>query len=381
MKKSLYGISMVVYIISLVMALERGAPFFLGYMFWGSLAGSDDYATGLTVVLIIIAMLFHTLAVFKNKKFIYVTRAILFLGGFLNVLLLFVRVDMVLLLITPIIMLVLTFIEKTEYIVTNTVSEEELATIKKEISDEKTNSAIGNVVAFFVLPIILVIGIMVCSIPFSIKYVNELKEEYRSYYADNMATEKQNAQFKDISYTQIAHPWQANINHTTARIETKGYDDYWIINDNINIVLNLYYDTWDSGADDEILVNVNYSYPDMQNDKISKIYMGDGYDFDVKNPETYICLDFTDEEKEILRDFILNEKYSEQERIELTQQQYQDAEMKVVFWYFEGEDTLYLEEGYTFKAEDGKYYLFIGWLSGDCYPLPEEICERLEKVW
>lgn len=372
---------MVVYIISLVMALERGASFFLGYMFWGSLAGSDDYAVILTVVLTIVAMLFHTLAVFKNKKFIYVTRAILFLGSLLNILLLFVRIDMVLWMITPIIMLVLTFIEKTEYIVTNTVSEEELATIEKEISNEKANSAIGNVVAFFVLPIILVIGIIVCSIPSEIKYINEMKEEYRSYYTSEMATDEQNAQFQDISYAQIEHPWQVNINHATAMLESTHWDDYWIINDNINIVLNLYYDNWDSVADDEILVNVNYSYPDMQNDKISKIYMGDGYDFDVKNPKTYICPDFTDEEKEILRNFVFNQKYLEQEKVTLTRQQYYDTDQKDIFWYFEGEDTLHLVEGEISKLEDEKYYFSTGILSYDFYLLPDEICERLDTIW
>lgn len=368
---------MLVYAVSLILTLEQYPLVFFGYYFWGSFGGSDDYAKLLTVVVTIAAMLFHTLAVFKNKKYIYVTRAILFLGSLFNILLLCIRIDMVLALITPIILLVITFIEKTEYVITNTVSEEELVAIEKEISDEKTKSSIGNIIAFVILPIILVIAIWIASIPFSAKALNEFKEEYRSYYTSVMATDEQNAQFEEITYLEIKTPWQVNTNHTTVMIEPKGSNDYWIINDNINIVLNLYYDTWDSVADEEILVNVNYGYPDMQTDKISKICIGDEYDYDTQNAETYFCPDFTDEEKEILRDFVLNEKYLEQEKITLTSQQRYDTDMEDLFWYFEGEDTLYLAQGEICKLEDGKYYFYAGWPTYDFYVLPDEISQKL----
>lgn len=377
MKKSLYGISMLFYAVSLALTFKQFPLAFMGYYFIGSFAGSDDYALVLTVVVTVISMLFHTLAVFKSKKYIYVTRGILFLGSLFNLLVFSISMDMISSLIISVALLSFTFIEKTEYVITNTVSEEELVAIEKEISDEKTKSSIGNIIAFVILPIILVIAMLIASIPFYVKDLNEFKEEYRSYYTSVMATDEQNAQFNKLTYLQINSPWQVNTNHATAMLEPKGSNDYWIINDNINIVLNLYYDTWDSLADEEILVNVNYGYPDMQTDKISKICIGDDCYYDIQNPETYICPDFTDEEKEILRDFVLNEKYLEQEKITLTSQQRYDTDMEDLFWYFEGEDTLYLEQGEICKLEDGKYYFYVGWPDSDFYVFPDEISQKL----
>lgn len=377
MKKSLYGVSMLVYAISLILTIEQYSLAFFGYYFIGSFAGSDDYGKVLTIVVTIAAMLFHTLAVFKNKKYIYVTRAILLLGSLFNLLVFSISMDMLLSLISSLALLSFTFIEKTEYVITNTVSEEELAAVEKEISDEKTKSSIGNIIAFIFLPIIFTIVIIIGSIPFSIKDLNEFKEEYRSYYPSVMATDEQNAQFDEFAYLKISSPWQVNTNHATAMLESKGSNDYWIINDNINIVLNLYYDTWDSVADETILVNVNYGYPDMQTDKISKICIGDECCYDIQNPETYICPDFTDEEKEILRDFVLNEKYLKQEKITLTSQQRYNADFEDLFWCFEGEDTLYLEQGEICKLEDGKYYFYAGWPASDFYVLPDAISQKL----
>lgn len=378
MKKSLYGVSMLLYAISLALTFKQFPLAFMGYFFIGSFAGSDDYAVVLTVIVTIISMLFHTLAVFKSKKYIYVTRAILFLGSLFNLLVFSISMDMISSLIISVALLSFTFIEKTEYIITNTVSEEELAAIEKENADEKTKSSIGNIAAFVVLPIVLIILIIICSIPFSVKAFNEFKEEYRKDFPAVMATDEQNAQFDEITYSEIKPLWRANTNLLTARLDSKSNsNDYWIINDNMNIVYNLYYDTWDSMADEEILVNINYGYPDIKTDKILKICIGDEYDYDTENAETYFCPDFTDEEKEILRNFVLNEKYLEQEKVTITREQYHNIDLQDIFWHFEGEDTLYLTQGSICKLEDGKYYLHAGAFSYDFYALPDEISQKL----
>lgn len=381
MRKSLYAISMVVYTASIIVAFLDVPLVYMGYWFIASFFGSEDYGMILSTLLALVSMVFHTLAVFKSKKYIYVTRGILFLGCLFNLLMLTIsRGDMLLSFILSVALLVMTFIEKTEYIITNTVSEEELAAIEKENADEKTNGAIGNIVAFVVLPIALTIFIFAGTLPFYNIEVKKLAEEYRADLPSNLATDEQFAQYEENAYLELADSWQVDEKLATARLDTSfTTDDYWLINDNVNILYHLYYDSWDGAAESEILINVNYGYPNVKTDKIAKICIGDEYDYDTQNPETYFCPDFTDEEKEILRDFILNEKYLEQEKTTVTREQYYNVDRQDVFWYFEGEDTLYLVQGNICKLEDGKYYLHEGMFSYDFYALPDTISQKLLK--
>lgn len=383
MRKSLYGISMLVYAVSLFWSIAFDYAIFLGYWFWGSLGGSDKYGQILTIVLTIVAMLFHTLAIFINKKCIYVTRGILFLGSLFNILFLFIRIDMVLLLIAPIVLLIFTFIEKTEYVISSTLTQEELLAIEKENADKKINTVFGNIISFIILPIILVVAIFICGTPFSIEASNDLKEGYRKDLPSEMATEEQcNAFLENKSnYEELWGPWYLDTVSITKMLKSNSNsDDYWMIGDNLDIVYHLFYDDWDGVADEHTLIRSDYKFPDPQTAKVSKICFapnfGNGY-----NKEDAIIIDFTEKEIEEIRHFIIGQNYDEGKTQYYGKEYYERESYLDILWYFEGEDALYYEYGKILRTTDGKYHLRANPSYYTVYTLPDEICKRLEKVW
>ena len=382
MRKSLYGISMVAYVISIITALVWDfSVFFMGYHLIASFSGSDKYGKILTIVLTVIAMLFHTLAMFKSKKYICVTRGILFLGILFNILWLFISIDMALAAVIPIILIVFTFIEKTEYVITDTLTEEELAEIEKENKENKLNSVFGNIVSFFILPIVLSVVIVICAAPFALEANNDLKEEYRKDLPAEMATEEQCEEFRTTNYGYLGDGWYLDTTTVTKMLKSNSNnDDYWMIGDTLDIVYHLYYDSWDNMADEETLIRRDYKYPDPETAKVSKICFAanfaNGY---IK--EDAVIIDLTEKEIEEIRHFIMEPNYDEG-KTQYYDKEYFEYERKLdILWYFEGEDALYYEYGEIIKTADGKYHLRANPSYYTVYTLPDEICERLEKVW
>lgn len=382
MRKSLYGISMVAYVISIITALVWDfSVFFMGYHLIASFSGSDKYGKILTIVLTVIAMLFHTLAMFKSKKYICVTRGILFLGILFNILWLFISIDMALAAVIPIILLVFTFIEKTEYVITDTLTEEELAEIEKENKENKLNSVFGNIVSFFILPIVLSVVIVICAAPFALEANNDLKEEYRKDLPAEMATEEQCEEFRTTNYGYLGDGWYLDTTTVTKMLKSNSNnDDYWMIGDTLDIVYHLYYDNWDNMADEETLIRRDYKYPDPETAKVSKICFAanfaNGY---IK--EDAVIIDLTEKEIEEIRHFIMEPNYDEG-KTQYYDKEYFEHERKLdILWYFEGEDALYYEYGEIIKTADGKYHLRANPSYYTVYTLPDEICKRLEKAW
>lgn len=381
MRKSLYGISMVAYAFSLVLTFCEGAPLLMGYYFWGSFGGSDEYGKILTIVLTVIAMLFHTLAIIRFKKCIYVTRGILALGSLLNISLLFVRIDMVLVLISPIILLVFTFIEKTEYVITDTLTEEELAEIEKENKENKLNSVFGNLVSFFILPIILSTVILVCGIPFQLEAYDDLKERYRKDLPTEMATEEQCDEFRTTNYGYLGDGWYLDTTTVTKMLKSNSNtDDYWMIGDTPAIVYHLYYDSWDNAADEETLIRKDYKYPDPETAKVSKICFASNF-ANGYSKENAVIIDLTEKEIDEVRDFIVFHNFDENKTKTFRKDYFEKDQTLDILWYFEGEDALYYQYGEIIKTADGKYHLRANSSYYTVYTLPDEICERLEKVW
>ena len=381
MKKSLYSISMFAYAISLVLTLCEGMPLLMGYYFFGSLGGSDKYGQILTIVLTVAAMLFHTLAIIRFKKCIYITRGILFLGIFLNILLLFVRIDMVLLLISPIVLLVLTFIEKTEYVISDTLTEEELVEIEKENKAKKLNSVFGNVISFFILPIILFTLMMICGIPFETEAYNDLKEEYRKDLPTEMATEEQCNEFNANDYDYLGGNWYLDTVAITKMLKSNSNtDDYWMVGDNLDIIYHLFYDSWDNVADEHILIRTDYKFPDPETAKVSKICFASNF-ANGYNKENAIIIELSEEEIEEIRDFIIFHNYDENKTKTFGKAYFENDSQLEILWYFEGEDALYYEYGEILKTADGKYHLRANPSYYTVYTLPDEIAEKLEKVW
>ncbi|MBR5544560.1 MAG: hypothetical protein IKU66_03715 [Clostridia bacterium] len=384
MRKSLYGISMVAYVISIITALVWDfSVFFMGYHLIASFSGSDKYGKILTIVLTVIAMLFHTLAMFKSKKYICVTRGILFLGILFNILWLFISIDMALAAVIPTILLIFTFIEKTEYVITDTLTEEELAEIEKENKENKLNSVFGNIVSFFILPIVLSVVIVICAAPFALEVNNDLKEEYRKDLPAEMATEEQCNEFLENinNYEELGGNWYLDTLKVTKMLKSdSNSDDYWTVGDNLDIVYHLFYDDWDNVADDYTLIKKDYKFPDTETAKVSKICFAANFANGYRK-EDAVIIDLTEKEIEEIRYFIMEQNYDEG-KTQYYDKEYYESERKLdILWYFEGEDALYYEYGEIIKTADGKYHLRAAPSYYTVYTLPDDICERLEKTW
>lgn len=381
MKKSLYGISMVAYAVSLFWSIAFDYAIFIGFWFFGSLGGSDEYGRILTIVLTIIAMLFHTFAIFVNKKCIYVTRGILFLGSLYNILFLFIRIDMVLLLIAPIILLILTFIEKTEYVISDTLTQEELSNIEKENKEKKLNSAFGNMISFIILPIVLSTVMFVCGIPFATEEYNDLKESYRKDLPSEMATEEQCNEFKTNDYDYLGGNWYLDTAAITKMLKSNSNtDDYWMVGDNLDIVYHLFYDSWDNVADEHTLIKTDYKFPDPETAKVSKICFASNF-ANGYNKENAIIIDLTEKEIEEIRHFIMEPNYDEGKTQYYDKEYFEHERRLDILWYFEGEDALYYEYGEIIKTADGKYHLRANPSYYTVYTLSDEICKKLDAVW
>lgn len=355
MKKSLYGISMVAYAVSLFWSIAFDYAIFIGFWFFGSLGGSDEYGRILTIVLTIIAMLFHTFAIFVNKKCIYVTRGILFLGSLYNILFLFIRIDMVLLLIAPIILLILTFIEKTEYVISDTLTQEELSNIEKENKEKKLNSAFGNMISFIILPIVLSTVMFVCGTPFATEEYNDLKESYRKDLPSEMASEEQCNEFIENkgNYQELWGPWYLDTVNITKMLKSDtDSDDYWMIGNSLDIVYHLFYDDWDDVADEYTLIRKDYKFLDPKTAKVSKICFAANFANGYRK-EDAVIIDLTEKEIEEIRHFIMEPNYDEG-KTQYYDKEYFEYERKLdILWYFEGEDTLYYRYGEIIKTADG----------------------------
>ena len=180
-----------------------------------------------------------------------------------------------------------------------------------------------------------------------------------------------------LPYVYVRPPRSADTKMLESNSNT---DDYWMVGDNLDIVYHLFYDSWDNVADEHTLIRTDYKYPDPETAKVSKICFASNF-ANGYNKEDAITIDLTEKEIEEIRYFIMGQNYDEG-KTQYYDEEYYEHERKLdILWCFDGEDALYYEYGKIVKTSDGKYHLRANPSYYTVYTLPDEICERLEKVW
>ncbi len=141
-------------------------------------------------------------------------------------------------------------------------------------------------------------------------------------------------------------------------------------------------------ASPEILVSVDYPFPDMSSAKIKSLTFGEtGCNQGIGNIGYEKTVDLTNEEIEYLRRIIFKEYFSEDD---LTPCEYEDvlgARALDIIWRFEGENHFYYcDDNYQIlPLKDGTYGLTVTRYSymttNYIYILPQELGEKLSVLF
>jgi len=375
MKKSVFITSIISYIVSALMLFLHYPGIFAGFWMLGMFVNDEPVANVLALVMFVVITLV-TLLTLKYKTLIYIVRGLLvtlvvsnFLGTLLNP-------EHLPLLLISIIILVISFFEENEIIITNTVTAEELENIKKEQKEEKTQSVLGNIFAFTVVPfVVLTLTLLVLAIIPNQSFEN-LKADYRSEMPTEYVSESIADNFTIGNYEVLSSKWHFNYEVTEKINRTDGTHDYWTLNGTDDFVLEAFYDDWDMAVDTDIYIKKNYEFPDPAKSKVSKAFFSDSY-YDVGEDS----IDLTEEEMTFLRNLVINENFKEEDTRYFSIEELNKSKKRWVFWQFEGEENLYCEHGHLIRFETGEYYLRVNSSYYTLCKIPENIQAKLEKLF
>lgn len=382
MKEKLFIASIMIYIASLVLLMGLGPGVFTGIWWIGVFANSQPFSVISTLIIGVIMILFTYLARKVSINFIYIVRGVLVLLAILNAFFIgWEPISCSIYFIATVALLVMTFIKDNEYVIVTDLTQGEKENIEKENRRERKHEIVGSILSFTIIPIVVFFVVVLASSPFHESKYEELKNRYRVDLPSEMATEEQCEEFRTTNYGYLGDGWYLDTTTVTKMLKSNSNnDDYWMIGDTLDIVYHLYYDSWDNTADEETLIKRDYKYPDPETAKVSKICFAanfaNGY---IK--EDAVIIDLTEKEIEEIRHFIMEPNYDEG-KTQYYDKEYFEHERKLdILWYFEGEDALYYEYGEIIKTADGKYHLRANPSYYTVYTLPDEICEKLDKVW
>lgn len=386
MSDALFTASVMIYLISLALLMVFPGVFtglwFLGILLTNNMAFSVIW----TLVLCAILIAFTHLARKKNKSFIYAVRGILFIMIIANAFCVdWEPVSCIIFLAASIALFVMTFIMKTEKVLTNTITEEEAISIRNQNKCEMKHAIIGNLLGFTIVPVIILVLFGATAAPIAQANDEELKERYRVNMPSTIATEEQSKEFFDNidnyqePYNYIQNQWYVDTDLVTKMLKSNSNtNDYWMIGDTTDIVYHLFYDSWDNVADEHILIKNDYVYPKASTSKVAKICFANNFGHSY-NKENAIIIDFTEEEINEIRGFTINNIYDEEKTEYFEEEYFEGEQTRDILWFFEGEDILYYECGKLVKTSDGKYYLRANsTYFNNLYVLSNEICEKIE---
>lgn len=260
----------------------------------------------------------------------------------------------------------------------------EQVTIKEKIPNSSNQIDVKTIIkklvkSIFVLFLVLSISLFILGIIIvidDVKTIDELKNYYRGSLPTEMASEElseeiiDNIESENEIYVYLDPRWHADVNLASQRLVSQSdTDDYWIINDNPNLIYHLFYDSWDNVADEHIYIKNDYKYVDPETAKVTKICFGNA------------DIDLSEHQINEIRDFIMGHNYDENKTQYYDKEYYEDEIELFIYWYFEGEDTLYYRCGELVKTKDGKYHLRAAPSYYTVYTLPDEICEKLDSLW
>lgn len=374
MKKSVFITSIISYIVSILMLFLDYPGIFAGFWMLGMFVNDEPVANVLALV-IFVAMMLVTLFTLKYKKLIYAVRGLLVAIVVTNILATLLNPEHWILLLISIAILVISFFEENEIIITNTVTTEELENIKKEQDEEKTESVIGNIISFTLIPfVVLTLTLLVLAIIPNESFEN-LKEDYRNEMPTEYVSESITEDFSIGNYEMLSSNWNFEYEVTEKINRTNGDYDYWTLNGTDNFVFEAFYDSWDMAVETDIYIKKGYEFPDPTKSKVSKVFLSDNY-YDVGEDSP----DFTEEEMSFLRDLVINENFKEDTQY-FSQEELNKSKKRWIYWQFEGEENLYCEHGTLIRFEMGEYYIRVESSYYTLCKLPENIQSKLEKLF
>lgn len=375
MKKSAFIISTITYIVSALMLFLDYPGIFAGFWMLGMFVNDEPVANVLALV-IFVAMMLVTLFTLKYKKLIYAVRGLLVAIVVTNILATLLNPEHWILFLISIAILVISFFEENEIIITNTVTTEELENIKKEQDEEKTESVIGNIISFTLIPfVVLTLTLLVLAIIPNKSYEN-IKADYRNEMPTEYVSESITDDFTIGNYEMLSSNWHMDYEVTEKINRTNGNYDYWTLNGTDNFVLEAFYDDWDMAVETDIYIKKDYKFPDTTKNKVSKIVLSYNYFYtDEVSP------DFTEEEMSFLRDLVINENFKEEDTRYFSTEELDKSDRRCIFWQFEDEENLYWRQGYLIRFETGEYYIRVESSYYTLCKLPENIQSKLEKLF
>ncbi len=375
MKKSVFITSIISYIVSILMLFLDYPGIFAGFWMLGMFVNDEPVANVLALV-IFVAMMLVTLFTLKYKKLIYAVRGLLVAIVVTNILATLLNPEHWILLLISIAILVISFFEENEIIITNTVTTEELENIKKEQDEEKTESVIGNIISFTLIPfVVLTLTLLVLAIIPNESFEN-LKEDYRNEMPTAYVSESITEDFSIGNYEMLSSNWKFEYEVTEKINRTNGNYDYWTLNGTDNFVLEAFYDDWDMAVETDIYIKKDYKFPDTTKNKVSKIVLS--YDYFYTDE---VIPDFTEEEMSFLRDLVINENFKEEDTRYFSTEELDKSDRRCIFWQFEDEENLYWRQGYLIRFETGEYYIRVESSYYTLCKLPENIQSKLEKLF
>lgn len=325
MKKSVFITSIISYIVSILMLFLDYPGIFAGFWMLGMFVNDEPVANVLALV-IFVAMMLVTLFTLKYKKLIYAVRGLLVAIVVTNILATFLNPEHWILLLISIVILVISFFEEKEIIITNTVTTEELEKIKKEQKEEKTNSIIGNIVSFTVVPfVVITLTLLVLAIIPNKSYEN-IKADYRNEMPTEYVSESITDDFTIGNYEMLSSNWHMDYEVTEKINRTNGNYDYWTLNGTDNFVLEAFYDDWDMAVETDIYIKKDYKFPDTTKNKVSKIVLS--YDYFYTDE---VIPDFTEEEMRFLRDLVINENFKEEDTRYFSTEELDKSDRRCIF--------------------------------------------------
>ena len=390
MKKKPFVISIIIYLISLAL-VPAGIPgAFTGFAFASAMiTNGEKHAAIWVLILIIVLITFTLLAQKRNIGYIYLVRGILLFTLIPNaIFIMFPSIIIgIFLCAINLALLIMTFMKDDEYVIVNNLTQEETEKIEKEYRRERKHEIVGNILGFTVVPIALFVVFMATSAPISGNNFEELKNIYRQDLPSEMASEELSKEIIDsienysYIYLYLESGWYVDSDLASKMLVPQSdTDDYWIINDNPDLIYHLYYDDWDGVADEYIHIKNGYKYVDPETAKVSKICFANNFDNGYRK-EDAVVIDLTEKEIEEIREFIMNNNYDESKTQYYDKEYYKGEKSLDILWYFEGEDALYYEYGEIIRTTDGKYHLRATPSYYTVYVLSDRICERLDAVW
>ncbi len=314
------------------------------------------------ILMMLVPALVTTLAHFKSFKWIYLLR-----GGLFTAMLViciseipsfaFELSDLTnaFILLIP---FILSFFEKEE-IEIKELTEEEQKQEKVREYDHKRDNIIITIVACLTTPfIILVATVLLTLFLFAPVSQDRLKDEFIMRYSMTTAepTKEQQEQFtKDFgSYASLRDNWyyiSPKENDTAMFEDLSVGNDYWLLNNNMDFILETYYDSFDGATDENILVKNTFKYPNTESSKIEKIALGGELAFDDYSPWEQIIPQLTNEQFEILRDLANHKHESLATNSEKVVDRYD------LIWYFEECENLVFCRSQIYQSENGNFYL------------------------